>query len=330
MEVNSALFSEEESKKFYEDRYQKGYMEDWSLDKKRRVREVIDALNLPATGKALDFGCGNGVFTAIIKQQLPRWDVTGAEISQTAVANAAGRIPDCTFLMTDEIIKKNITYSFVFTHHVLEHVTDLDETLKIISGMVAPNGIVLHILPCGNKGSFEYNHCVLYKNGIDPVNGLFFYEEEGHLRRLTSGQLIGLETVSGFALIKNFFSNHFYGAFWFLINAGWEVIQQFTDISNIPDATAVKKVIRLRKKLENIYKHRRRVEMGWKELSNHFRVKLKFMFLSMPAAALLLLHSKIIMWYYRTQKNNEWKRRKTDPRGSEMYLAFEKVRSAEF
>lgn len=196
--------------------------------------------------------------------------------------------------------------------------------------MVAPNGIVLHILPCGNKGSFEYHHSLLYKNGIDPVNRRFFFEEEGHLRRLTSGQLIGLETECGFSLVKNFFSNHYYGALWWLIHAGWEVIQQFTDTSNVPDATAVEKIIRLRKKLENIYKHRRRVEMRWKDLSNHFLVRLKFALLAIPVAALFFLYSKIVIWYYRAQKNNEWKRRKTDPRGSEMYLAFEKVRSSDF
>lgn len=47
---------------FYDDRYCKGYMKEWPVEKKERVLEIIKSLNLPKTGNALDFGCGgNGV-----------------------------------------------------------------------------------------------------------------------------------------------------------------------------------------------------------------------------------------------------------------------------
>ena len=41
---------------FYEDRYEKGYMEEWDDLKKKKVKEVLLDLNLPPKGKALDFG----------------------------------------------------------------------------------------------------------------------------------------------------------------------------------------------------------------------------------------------------------------------------------
>ncbi len=91
------LHEKETSEKFYDARYMEGYMEEWDDSKKMKVREIISSLGLPETGKALDFGCGNGVFTNILKQCLPQWDVFGVEISPTAVANAKQRFPNCRF-----------------------------------------------------------------------------------------------------------------------------------------------------------------------------------------------------------------------------------------
>ena len=62
------LTDKETAVEFYDKRYEEGYMEEWDDNKKQKVREVISSLNLPVKGKALDFGCGNGVFTNIIKQ----------------------------------------------------------------------------------------------------------------------------------------------------------------------------------------------------------------------------------------------------------------------
>ena len=57
---------------FYDNWYASGYMDEWPADKKERIFEIITALNLPETGEALDYGCGNGVFTEVIKKALPR------------------------------------------------------------------------------------------------------------------------------------------------------------------------------------------------------------------------------------------------------------------
>ena len=96
------LHDKETSVEFYEDRYEQGYMEEWDDLKKNKVKEVLLELKLPPTGKALDFGCGNGVFTKIIKDTLPGWQVYGVEISSIAVQNARKRIPGCTFFEAGE------------------------------------------------------------------------------------------------------------------------------------------------------------------------------------------------------------------------------------
>ena len=82
---------------FYDRRYADGYMDDWRADKRRRIFDLIAGLELPATGTALDFGCGTGVFTSILQQALPGWRVCGTDISQLALAKARARFPACTF-----------------------------------------------------------------------------------------------------------------------------------------------------------------------------------------------------------------------------------------
>jgi len=42
-------------------------MDEWSIDKKRKVIEIIQEHQLPDKGTALDFGCRNGVFTELIR-----------------------------------------------------------------------------------------------------------------------------------------------------------------------------------------------------------------------------------------------------------------------
>src|SRR5258705_6505115 len=198
---------------FYEDRYEKGYMEEWDDLKKIKVKQVLSQLQLPSTGKALDFGCGNGVFTRILKDALPEWEIFGVEISATAVQNASKRIPGCIFFEANESEKYKNQFDLLFSHHVIEHVQNLDETFETINVYLKLHSSQLHILPCGNKGSYEYDIVVSKKNGIDKEKeNRFFYEEQGHLRRLTSDSFAFYEKKIGFDLKKEFYSNQVYGA----------------------------------------------------------------------------------------------------------------------
>lgn len=63
----------------------------------------------------------------------------------------------------------------------------------------------LLILPCGNEGSFEYEVSKHHRNGIDPgQENRFFFEDEGHIRRLNTEQLSLLMKTWGFNLEKDF------------------------------------------------------------------------------------------------------------------------------
>ncbi|MBI5233651.1 MAG: class I SAM-dependent methyltransferase [Deltaproteobacteria bacterium] len=209
------LYTENGSKDFYENRYLRGYMEDgdWPKEHKRRIYELIRGLGLPAKGEALDFGCGNGVFTIVLKSDLPGWGVFGCDISETAVKNASKNIVDCTFFTNNDPAFRDKRFDFVFSHHVLEHVFDIKAVVFEIGSMSARYASMLHIFPCGNPGSFEYQLCGLRPGGIEKNKGnRFFFEDDGHVRRLTSQECALLFNGLGFVLKKEFFANHYWGS----------------------------------------------------------------------------------------------------------------------
>lgn len=315
------LHNKEAAIEFYEDRYEKGYMEDWDDLKKKKVKEVLLQLQLPLTGKLLDFGCGNGVFTRIIKDTLPGWEVYGVEISSIAVQNARKRIPDCIFFEAADSEDYKNQFDLLFSHHVIEHVQNLDETLEIINSYLKPHAYQLHIMPCGNKGSYEYEISVLKENGIDPEReNRFFYEEDGHLRRLTSQGFSAYEQKIGFNLKKEFYSNQHYGAINWITKSSPRFVKKLTDSDDAISTEAQKKLRSIRKNLLPLtylqfpYSKYIEIKNKWhKSASDHLKLLLFFI----PA-----MISRPFYKYWDTKAAEEWKKNKTEKNGSEMFLFF--------
>ncbi len=299
-----------ESKKFYNDRYAKGYMEQWPADKKLRVFEVIKSISLPSKGEALDFGCGNGVFTALLKDALPGWKIYGCDISDEAIRNARDKNLDCKFFVNDDPLFKGRKFDFIFSHHVLEHVSDIEETARQMNERVAGGGSMLHIFPCGNEGSFEWGICQLRKDGISKERGSrFFFEDEGHLRRMNTDSCASLFKKFGFILRQEFYTNQYDGALnWITRSNPLVTLTMFNPL-------------------------------GGKNIKAKLRLSLFLLaFLSISALRLphviserFYLPLKILFWpskqidqYLIQRSNKEWERKKSQRNGSEMYLYFMK------
>ena len=306
---------------FYDKRYEEGYMEEWDDLKKNKVREVIAQLNLPSQGKALDFGCGNGVFTNIIKELLPEWEVCGVEISKVAVQNAAGKFKDCIFFSSEDSVNYRYQFDFLFSHHVIEHVQDINETFTTINSYLKPDSSQLHILPCGNKGSYEYEICMLNKNGIETEKGnRFFFEEPGHLRRLTTEEFVNHEKAFGFNLKKEFYSNQYSGAINWITKSSPRFVKRLTSFENAVDTKASKKLKRLRSKLLPLtylqfpYSKYMEIKNKWLKKTLDYIKLITFFFPALVAKPFYRsLHKKSV---------TEWQYRKTEMAGSEMFLFF--------
>ena len=125
-------------------------MDEWPVEKKQRVFEILEQLHLQKSLIVLDFGCGNGIFTEIIRQALPGWKVYGCDISQLAIAHTKKRFAGCDFFVSGEGDAQFHQFDFLFSHHVLEHVYDAAATLVEIGQYLKPDACALQIFPCGN------------------------------------------------------------------------------------------------------------------------------------------------------------------------------------
>ena len=305
--------------RFYDERFRHGYMEDWSLEKLERIASVIRELSLPARGRALDFGCGAGMFTGILAKALPGWTVEGTDLSTVALDNAAQRLPGCTFFPLHECEKRPRSYDFIFTHHVLEHVSDLSATARLLADISRPAASMLHILPCGNAGSFEHGVCLLRTDGIraDPER-LFFFDEEGHLRRLDTAGLVGLWNAHGYVLGHEWYGLHTVGAIRQRTSFNLSTVRDFADPSRAVDARARRRLSMLRALMTGLWLARQPLAVV-RNKRRHGVHDLRDRAL-LAAGLVTYPFAKAAEAILRHFENREGATRRHDPAASEMFI----------
>jgi SAM-dependent methyltransferase len=312
----------EESKLFYDNRYSRGYMDDWDFGKKQRVSEIIRESGFSEFGSALDFGCGNGVWTDVIKKALPSWEVFGTDISPKAVSEAKKRRPQLDFfeLVDERVFSRK--FDFIFSHHVLEHVFDINETFGIINRLLKKSASMLHILPCGNPGSLEHRISSLVRNGIDKKNGRYFFEEPGHLRRLNTEQMNLLAQEYGFNLCKAYYSCHYWQAIEVTVAKNPRLTLEITNSKIARDEESKTELERIRKWLLPISIIRfPAVEF---EQRKPWRLKGSRRLLENMILGTLYPFSFPFDFFVKRRAENEWNKCKYQKNGSEMSLFYKR------
>ncbi|HUQ94540.1 MAG TPA: methyltransferase domain-containing protein [Bryobacteraceae bacterium] len=311
---------------YYNQRHERGWMDVWPESKKTRVVGFIQSLKLPVGSKVLEYGCGPGVFTEAVKERLPLLEVHGCDISSTAVAKARTRCPHIEFHLmgTDDFTSFVGQFDLIYTHHVLEHVTDLTEALRLIASLLKPGGKVLHIAPCGNKGSLEERISAL--SSVAGVDGRFTTDDSSHVRRLTSHQLVDACSSYELTFEHQYFANHLWGSIEYLTNyfygstlLGWlnplRGIDSMAKVQLFGWASVLYPLSQLR--------HRPRYVLDW--LTKPTRLESKLLLICQAPFALACLPFSVLanrMIY--SLRDREWRLRRTDPTGAEMYLLFSK------
>lgn len=323
MGSNIKLYDESANKEFYENLFINGYMEDWTVEKKKLIQNEIKNLKLPEFGTVLDFGCGNGIFTDILKTALPKWQIYGCDISEKAVENAQKTYPECKFFLYNDSALKSVKFDFIFSHHVLEHVYNLEIVLNELNDLTKKSAICFHVLPCGNSGSFEHYICTLNRNGIDPaIENRFFYEDEGHLRRLTSAQLTGKMEKYGFKLKSEYYSNQFFGAMKWITQGNYKVISDFTRINNAKDSKSAIFLFFLKFLLSLLYYTQKPAVLMQQIIRTRNKHLKHYLFIIIGSIPAIL--SSVVNVLINILAEFEWKSRKDRRNGSEMYLIFER------
>lgn len=315
----AALTTDAAAVRFYDDRYAAGYMEDWPEWKQQRITQMVRQLDLPSTGSAIDFGCGQGVFAEVLRRALPGWTIYGTDLSDVAVKTAARRYPQCRFFRwsdaSDEV--KSLRCDLLFSHHVLEHVLDIDDTWERMAQLLKPAASMLLVLPCGDAGSFEHALCTLKSEGIDPASGnRFFYEEDGHVRRLDTRQLRHGAAQHGFALSHARYANRFWGALEWITAAGPDFIRTLTDRSGAIGAVAASRLHRWQVTLRVL--SLLRMPIGKLRMPVRRALSLKSC-AKLAVAAIAYPMAWPLDAFLRRAAEREWQSATT---GSEMYVAF--------
>lgn len=237
MAENVKVFSSQaEVADYYDQRFSSHYMDGWDEHIDAKIRTFFSQIDLPS-GTYLDFGCGQGALTGLLKSIHPNGTavngmaangmVEGCDVSAIAIQKASEQHPDIPFYVWPrDQLQGN--YTLIFSHHVLEHVLNVEETLDALIQLSNKRGYHCHILPCGNEGSLEWQVANATKNGFEE-NGRFFFEEAGHLRRLSADQLIELYKSRGYRLLLSQFTNQHYGAFKWIIDLGPNFIVKFAN-----------------------------------------------------------------------------------------------------
>jgi len=322
---------------FYERRYRRGYMDRWEADRADRLAAVLEPIELPAGARVLDFGCGSGALTRLLAARWPDGEIHGADISRTAVDHARQRdgglgvryhVLDAAFVAAHAG-----QFDFVFSHHVLEHVYDLSATVADLVRLLRPGGRMLHALPCGNPGSLPPWLCRQRPDGIEVAAGnRFFFEESSHLRRLTSDELQAAFAAHGCRPAAATFGYHWLGALrLFTELPPLDIVRVFDprrcDRKSLPAMlplfalvvalaalrAPVQVLVRCRRLLQQVFRFRTR------RLGDPASICL--LLLAAPALCLLPI-SLLVELAVRGGDRWEWRQRRTDPRGSEMMLAF--------
>lgn len=212
-------------------------------------------------------------------------------------------------------------YELVFTHHVLEHVYDLDKAWDSFVQLLKPRSGMVHILPCGNAGSFEFQLCSLRKGGINGAAGnRFFFEDEGHLRRLCTEDLERKASQDGFTLKMECYANQWYGAIDWITQAPLQYVRNISDPSVASDRSGRHRLSVLRSVLLVfawarffLAEYRRIYAMH----PNRFKHRL-FLVGSSP----VYLLARWADGFLKSRVQREWETHRGRREGSEMYLYF--------
>lgn len=326
---NLTLPSKESLKQHYDDRYAGDYMDadaysTWAHDGLAgyRVRQTLEQVgNHPR--RILDYGCGQGKWTPLLRDMFPGAEIVGIDISEVAIAKASGKFPQHQFLVFDgdRAPLDDGGFDLVFSFHVLEHVLDIAASIKDIARLLRPGGYACIIFPCGNKNSFEDRLVNLMQDGRKlsaTGESVFFFEvADGHMRRMPSEKTIDLFKQQGLVIKAEFYSGQLFAAMdWLVRGTGPAYINRFFGSCKPVSRLAAIKLAALRRFSLFLYRF-----LGYRHLDTAKpRPMLKQIAVSVTQKAAAFVDRSMVRlarW--------EWDSRRQAKNGSAQYLAFSKT-----
>lgn len=116
---------------------------------------VAKTVALPATGKLIDIGCGNGAALAVFSKTLPGWELYGNELSDRVLPDLR-KIPNFVALYTvNDVTAIPGRYDLVSMIHSLEHMPAPLSTLSATARLLEDRGNVFIEVPDIETSPFD-------------------------------------------------------------------------------------------------------------------------------------------------------------------------------
>ena len=147
-------------------------------------------------GRVLDVGCGDGFFTAQILKRFNLKNIYGLDISQKAVDFARFKHPEIKFQQSalNHIPEETNSIDSITMIEVIEHLVDIEGTLKELFRVMKPGGILL-------IATTDFNWL---KQVIIAIFFFekYFYPTNPHIRFFKKSTLADILSKNGFSIIK--------------------------------------------------------------------------------------------------------------------------------
>ena len=103
----------------------------------------------------LDVGCGSGALLNEINKKYHDCDLTGIDLSRTAIEYARKKMPGILFEVKD-IFQSSTEkkYDIIFCAEVLEHLLNPALALKKLSSLISNDGVLILTVPDGRKDTY--------------------------------------------------------------------------------------------------------------------------------------------------------------------------------
>ncbi|WP_026260649.1 class I SAM-dependent methyltransferase [Spirosoma luteum] len=138
----------------------------YTLSSKTRLIKKING----GEGKLLDVGCGTGSFLEACKSS--GWQIAGVETDSTVKALAQEKLKIQVHQDLSEIPNKE-SFNVITLWHVLEHIPNLNDAVRRLSMMLAPNGTLIIAVP--NSNSYDANYFKEYWAAYDVPRHLYHF-----------------------------------------------------------------------------------------------------------------------------------------------------------
>lgn len=142
---------------------------------KRRAKKIIEGLDLKKGERILEVGCGNGYYLSLLNRLDLNLDLTGIDIDQPALIDAAKFIGDRSvkLILADgsKIPFPGSSFDKVVMSEVIEHVEDEEAVLKEVFRVLKKGG-VLSLTTCNIDYPFFW----------DPINWMLQHIFKTHIK----------------------------------------------------------------------------------------------------------------------------------------------------